>query len=196
MAHYMYQSGIFPEMADEFVANSEGFIRINTACPRSTLDRAIDVLVNCFHDGSEAVAEMRTRRRLSVGETMPDFTYATPYDGEKDLYEALGDKPMMLLFLRYYGCPVCQLDLRMLTKEKNCSFRSPFWSRPTIRSPMFTMGPTPEGAHLSDLHKSWDVKHIQHTLDKLLTLCTMEEIDTFFRVIEKYCSGQFECGEH
>ena len=47
---------------------------------------------------------------------------------------------------------------------------------------------TPKGQQLSDLHKMWDIQHIQDTLNHLLKVCTMEEIDTFFRVVELYCS--------
>ena len=117
LMHELYLSGLFLEPGEDFVDNSKGYLRINVACPRSVLDRAIDILIKCFHEGSETLAELRSRKRLSVGETIPDFSYVTPYSGEKDLYEALNGKPTMLLFLRYYGCTVCQVDLHRLTEE-------------------------------------------------------------------------------
>ena len=116
-AHYLYQSGLFIEMGSEFVQNGDGFVRMNTACPRATIDRAIDILVKCFREGNPVLAEMRTRKRLGVGDTMPDFTYRTPFAAEKTITQGLEGKPTALLFLRYYGCPVCQLDLRHLKEE-------------------------------------------------------------------------------
>lgn len=117
MAHYLYQSGLFLEMGSEFVHNADGFIRMNTACPRSTLDRAIDILVKCFHDGNANVAEMRTRKRLTVGDKMPDFPYQTPFETEKTLSQGMDGKRTALLFLRYYGCTICQLDMHRLKAE-------------------------------------------------------------------------------
>lgn len=55
--------------------------------------------------------------KLSVGDIMPDFQYTTPY--QKGLYLAETVKnthKTAILFLRYYGCPICQLDLHELTK--------------------------------------------------------------------------------
>lgn len=51
--------------------------------------------------------------RLTVHETMPNFTYATPFADGLMLEETLQRVPgkTALVFLRYYGCPICQLDL-------------------------------------------------------------------------------------
>ena len=49
---------------------------------------------------------------LAPGAQIPDFVYQTPY--EKDLHIADTAKKAAktaLVFLRYYGCPMCQLDM-------------------------------------------------------------------------------------
>ena len=54
---------------------------------------------------------------------------------------------------------------------------------------------TESGKRLSELHKNWDVAHIRHTLENLLRLCSIEEINTFFRVISAYLSSGLESPE-
>ena len=56
----------------------------------------------------------------------------------------------------------------------------------------FCLYVTEEGKRLSDLRKSWDVAHIQHTFENLLRFCSIPEIDTFFHVITAYCSNAFD----
>ncbi len=48
-----------------------------------------------------------------IGDKMPDFTRPTPFSPELRLYDALQwvEGKTALIFLRYYGCPICQLDL-------------------------------------------------------------------------------------
>lgn len=50
--------------------------------------------------------------RISVGEIMPDFTFDTTERINQQLSEVIKAAPKtMLLFLRYYGCPICQFDI-------------------------------------------------------------------------------------
>ncbi len=46
--------------------------------------------------------------------------------------------------------------------------------------------PTDEGKLLSELHKQYDVRTISNTVDTLLERCGMDEVDTFFKVMEIY----------
>ena len=57
--------------------------------------------------------------RLNVRDTMPDFEFATPYAPVDRLSEAVQKCPgrTAIVFLRYYGCRMCQLD--MIDYEKN-----------------------------------------------------------------------------
>lgn len=54
-------------------------------------------------------------KHLSIGETAPDFTSATAYDQTLQLSKALTAKHTVLLFSRYYGCSLCQLDIHDLS---------------------------------------------------------------------------------
>ena len=54
---------------------------------------------------------------MKVGDVLPDFTFDTPFEKGKTLYGAAGGEPVFLLFLRYYGCTVCQLDIRRLKED-------------------------------------------------------------------------------
>jgi len=49
--------------------------------------------------------------RLTVGEKMPNFTYDTAYATDLSLAETISGKKTAVIFLRYYGCPLCQLDI-------------------------------------------------------------------------------------
>lgn len=42
------RAGLFIEFGDEFVANGEGFVRINLACPRALVEKAMDILAGCL----------------------------------------------------------------------------------------------------------------------------------------------------
>ena len=55
--------------------------------------------------------------KLKIGDVLPDFTFDTPFEKGKSLYAAAEGKPVFLLFLRYYGCTVCQLDIRELKND-------------------------------------------------------------------------------
>ena len=50
---------------------------------------------------------------ISFGDKAIDFTYQTPYGKASTLEEKVqkADKTF-LIFLRYYGCTICQLDIR------------------------------------------------------------------------------------
>lgn len=56
-------------------------------------------------------------KHLTIGETAPDFTSATAYDKSLKLSEALTAKHTVLLFSRYYGCSLCQLDIHDLSQH-------------------------------------------------------------------------------
>lgn len=55
--------------------------------------------------------------RLKVGDTFENFTYNTPFETGKTFYDKVGDKPAFVLFLRYYGCTICQLDMKNLIQK-------------------------------------------------------------------------------
>ncbi len=52
--------------------------------------------------------------KLVKGAMMPDFVYASPYsEGEKHFADFANGKKTYVVFLRYYGCTVCRLDLHI-----------------------------------------------------------------------------------
>ena len=58
--------------------------------------------------------------KLNVGELMPDFTYETPFAQGLTLSEtAAKAKKTALIFMRYYGCTLCQYDIHQLYMHYN-----------------------------------------------------------------------------
>jgi peroxiredoxin len=55
--------------------------------------------------------------KLRVGDKAPDFIFETPWERGRGFYEAAGNKPAVLVFLRYLGCPICQIDMANLKRE-------------------------------------------------------------------------------
>ncbi len=52
------------------------------------------------------------------GEKLRDFKYLSPYsEGEKSALEYLNGKKAFVVFLRYYGCTVCRVDMHNFTKS-------------------------------------------------------------------------------
>lgn len=56
--------------------------------------------------------------KLEIGQLMPDFSYATPYESNLTLAETAAKTPKTaLVFLRYYGCPMCQYDIQQYAQH-------------------------------------------------------------------------------
>ena len=55
--------------------------------------------------------------QLKKGDTAPDFTFNTPWKEGGNFYNECGDKTAVLVFLRYHGCPVCQMELAEFKRE-------------------------------------------------------------------------------
>ena len=53
-------------------------------------------------------------KKYQTGSTITDFSFMTPWDGEKTFYSAGSGRKKVLFFLRYYGCTVTQLKLHEL----------------------------------------------------------------------------------
>lgn len=96
-ANILIESG--PEGAPTFGPGGETRLRINTACPRPMLEEGVRRMCEALD-------------RLYPGDQAEDFAYRTPW-GEGRLSDN-GGKSTLLLFLRYYGCTICQLDMQRL----------------------------------------------------------------------------------
>lgn len=49
--------------------------------------------------------------KLSIGGQMPEFIFDTPFEKNLSFHEVAKGKKTALIFLRYYGCTLCQLDM-------------------------------------------------------------------------------------
>ncbi|MBQ6836059.1 MAG: redoxin domain-containing protein [Clostridia bacterium] len=50
--------------------------------------------------------------KITAGVKLPDFTYNTPYKSGINIAETVKKcKKTAIVFLRYYGCPICQYDI-------------------------------------------------------------------------------------
>ena len=55
--------------------------------------------------------------KLEIGQMMPDFDYVTPFTTGHTLAETAAKAPKTaLVFLRYWGCPLCQYDIHLLAQ--------------------------------------------------------------------------------
>lgn len=52
---------------------------------------------------------------IKTGTKMPEFRFDTAYEQDLSFYDQL-DRPVFLWFIRYLGCPVCQVDIQELTQ--------------------------------------------------------------------------------
>jgi peroxiredoxin len=57
--------------------------------------------------------------RLNVGNKAPDFSFNTPWENNLSFYREVGNKTAVLFFLRYYGCPVCQMEMSDIRRDIN-----------------------------------------------------------------------------
>ena len=56
-------------------------------------------------------------KKLEIGQIMPDFDYVTPFSAGHTLAETAAKAPKTaLVFLRYWGCPLCQYDIHLLAQ--------------------------------------------------------------------------------
>lgn len=99
-ADILIESG--PKGAPIFGKGGETRLRMNVACPRSMLEEGLRRMCQALD-------------RVFPGDVLDDFTYTTPWESRR-----LSDgqsQYTFLIFLRYYGCTICQLDLRRLREQ-------------------------------------------------------------------------------
>src|SRR5512140_1655463 len=54
---------------------------------------------------------------IAVGTQAPEFRYASPWEKDLSFHVAIAGKPTALYFLRYIGCPICQLKISELRAD-------------------------------------------------------------------------------
>ncbi len=55
--------------------------------------------------------------KLQPGTITPDFVFETPWDNKSNFYTAADNNPVILIFLRYIGCPVCQMEMANIKRN-------------------------------------------------------------------------------
>ena len=59
------------------------------------------------------------KKDINEGDEAPLFTIESYNAGSINLAKLIGDQKIVLIFSRYFGCPICQLDLKTLLEFKN-----------------------------------------------------------------------------
>jgi len=67
---------------------------------------------NYIHEGDDAM-----KQKLTTGMTAPNFTFDTISKRPLDFYKTASGKKSVIFFLRYMGCPICQLKIGELLRD-------------------------------------------------------------------------------
>ena len=59
------------------------------------------------------------KKDIIEGEDAPLFNLNSYNAGKIDLAKIIGDKKIAMIFSRYFGCPICQVDFKELLKRKS-----------------------------------------------------------------------------
>lgn len=51
------------------------------------------------------------RNLFKAGDVAPNFTFDTPWKCDQNFINTIDDSSAVLVFLRYHGCPVCQMEM-------------------------------------------------------------------------------------
>ncbi|MCP4136727.1 MAG: AhpC/TSA family protein [bacterium] len=55
--------------------------------------------------------------QLKAGDKAANFQFDTPWKSSQDFYNTIQNQDAVFVFLRYYGCPVCQMEMGSLRRE-------------------------------------------------------------------------------
>ena len=93
-------------------------LRMNLALPLSRVQEAFDRLSKYVF--TDQPAPFPVPAHLAEGDQLPDFVCDTPFEKGVHLADKLKAAPKTaLVLLRYYGCPLCQLDIHELAAHYN-----------------------------------------------------------------------------
>ena len=57
------------------------------------------------------------KQTLAAGQTAPDYTFNTPWKRDIRLSDLVKERRTYLVFLRYMGCPLCQMKISRLKND-------------------------------------------------------------------------------
>ena len=117
MKNMLEKHGIFLDNGEMFGIAGRGYQRINLACPKSTLEKAL----NRFKEGMEEVyADWKENGRpyhktLKKGDRLVGFRYDSCMGTDRRLTANLNDsRSTLIVFSRYYGCDISMLMLKLM----------------------------------------------------------------------------------
>ena len=58
------------------------------------------------------------KQTITTGMTAPDYTFNTPWERDIRLSDVTKERRTYLIFLRYIGCPLCQMKISLLKKDR------------------------------------------------------------------------------
>lgn len=109
-------AGIYLDNGEVFGESGRGFQRINLACSRTTLEKAMLRFKNAVESVRAGWEENGTpyHKTLTVGTKLENFIYTDKNGNETDLQKTIKSNTL-IVFSRYYECEICKAVLAMLT---------------------------------------------------------------------------------
>lgn len=103
----------------------QGFERFNLACPTQVLKNALDRLLIAMNRHRAVWKEKGVPKRIKLtkGDKIESFIYNTAFEANKSFAEKVNHKKTFVIFSRYYGCPLCQMDLHHI-KQRYAEFEA------------------------------------------------------------------------
>lgn len=110
----LLEQKVYLDNGELFGRPGRGFQRINLACPRATLEKAMER----FLDGVRKIQNKwkeegkPVHRTISVGDDLSDFVYSSPNGTDLKLKDT-AKKNTLIVFSRYFDCQICQIMLKL-----------------------------------------------------------------------------------
>ncbi len=74
--------------------------------------------INSFRRKSAVIRGNRILfAKITAGDNAPNFRFDTPWKSSQDFYHTAQHRYAILVFLRYHGCPVCQMEMANFKHE-------------------------------------------------------------------------------
>lgn len=160
-----------------FGPEGRGYERINLACSKVTLERSMERFKIAMDKKEKewAVNGKPMHQTLKKGEIMQEFYYETQDGIQKALVENL-NKPTILLFQRYFACPICQTVMLKLKNTWNLIEEHGFDLKVVVQSPIENVKPYAEqfpfeiicdpDAEMYDCYNVFEADDVAHFIDK------------------------------
>ncbi len=109
------EAGIYLDNGEIFGHQGRGFERINLACARSTLEVTMDRFTAAVEKVQQEQKEHGKpyHKNLACGDILEHFQYDSCHGTGIDLKQNI-TRPTLIVFSRFYDCPVTQLTLKMM----------------------------------------------------------------------------------